>query len=71
MRNPEDTVITGAVISLARALGMSTLPEGIETVGQPKLLQTLGCYLIQSYYFAEPQPVWEASSMLLPPGPPG
>ncbi len=57
-----------AVISLARAPDMSTVAEGIETVGQAKLLQTLVCCLVQSYYFVEPQPAWEASAML--PDPP-
>ncbi len=53
-----------AVISLARVPGMSTGAEGIETVGQSKILQTPRCYLVQGYYFAEPQPSREASAML-------
>ena len=34
-----------AVISLARALSMSTVAEGIETGGQEELLRILGCDL--------------------------
>ena len=53
-----------AVISLARALSMSTVTEGIETGGQEELLRILGCDLGPGYYFAEPRPAWEASAML-------
>jgi EAL domain-containing protein (putative c-di-GMP-specific phosphodiesterase class I) len=65
--NPEDTKIVEAVISLAHALGMSTVAEGIETSEQVELLQTMGCDLGQGYYFAEPRPAWEASVLLSPP----
>ena len=62
--NPEDSAKVEAVISLARALGMSTVVEGIETSEQAELLRTLGCDQGQGYYFADPRPAWEVSDIL-------
>jgi EAL domain-containing protein (putative c-di-GMP-specific phosphodiesterase class I) len=63
--SPEDTAIVEAVVSLARAMGMETVAEGIETTGQADLLRTLGCELGQGYYFSEPLPAHEADALLL------
>ena len=63
--NPEDTAIVEAVISLARALGLRTVAEGIETTGQLDRLWALGCELGQGYYFSEPLPAHEVSALLL------
>jgi EAL domain-containing protein (putative c-di-GMP-specific phosphodiesterase class I) len=51
-----------AVVSLARAMGMQTVAEGIETTGQADLLRALGCELGQGYYFSEPLPAHEANA---------
>ena len=51
----EDTAIVTAVIGLGKALGLSTVAEGVETAGQLALLRDLGCDLAQGYYFARPQ----------------
>ena len=63
-QNPEDTAIVEAVISLAQAMGLQTVAEGIETTGQADLVRTLGCELGQGYYFSEPLPAHEASALL-------
>jgi EAL domain-containing protein (putative c-di-GMP-specific phosphodiesterase class I) len=62
--NPEATAIVEAVVSLARAMGMQTVAEGIETSGQADLLRALGCELGQGYYFSEPLPAHEAIALL-------
>ena len=61
--NPEATAIVEAVVSLARAMGMQTVAEGIETTGQADLLRALGCELGQGYYFSQPLPAHEASAL--------
>ena len=67
--NPEDKAIVEAVISLARALDLSTVAEGIETPGQLERLRDLGCELGQGHYFSGALPAYEASALLLaPPG---
>ncbi len=64
-QNPEDTAIVEAVISLAQAMGLQTVAEGIETTGQADLVRALGCELGQGYYFSEPLPAHEANALLL------
>jgi diguanylate cyclase (GGDEF)-like protein len=44
------------IVGLARGLNMATIIEGAETQGEVLILQTLGCSLVQGYYFARPQP---------------
>ncbi len=62
---PEDTAIVEAVISLAHALGLRTVAEGIETTEQLKRLRDLGCEMGQGYYFSGALPAHEASGLLL------
>ena len=52
----EDSAIVAAVVSMAHALGMTAVAEGVETAGQVAELRALGCDLAQGYYFARPQP---------------
>jgi EAL domain-containing protein (putative c-di-GMP-specific phosphodiesterase class I) len=65
--NSEDIAIVEAVISLASALGMTTVAEGIETTEQLDRLQALGCQLGQGYYFSEPLPAHKVSTPILVP----
>jgi diguanylate cyclase (GGDEF)-like protein/PAS domain S-box-containing protein len=53
-RDPEDTAIVRAVITLSHTLGMKVTAEGVETAEQMAYLQSLGCELGQGYYFAKP-----------------
>jgi EAL domain-containing protein (putative c-di-GMP-specific phosphodiesterase class I) len=62
--NPEDTAIVEAVISLAHALGLRTVAEGIETTEQVDRLRALGCEMGQGYYYSEPLPAHEATALL-------
>ena len=54
--NPVDSAIAAAVIGLAKALGMTTVAEGVETEAQLTHLQSLGCPVMQGYYFSRPLP---------------
>ena len=53
----EYVVIVQAVVSIARALGMTTTAEGVETAGQYEFLKALGCDEVQGYLFSPPVPV--------------
>lgn len=51
------SVIIGCVVSLAAALSIRTICEGIETREQAVLLTKLGCNMAQGFFFARPMPV--------------
>jgi EAL domain-containing protein (putative c-di-GMP-specific phosphodiesterase class I) len=53
----EHVVIVQAVVSIARALGMATTAEGVETAGQREFLTALGCDEAQGYLFSAPVPI--------------
>ena len=45
-----------AIITMAHALGMRVVAEGVETVGQVKVLRALRCDEIQGFYVSQPLP---------------
>ena len=55
-REPEDTAICTAVVTLAHALGLRAVAEGVETPEQLAELRTLGCEMAQGYLFGRPAP---------------
>src|SRR5262249_13275858 len=55
-RKTEATAICTAVVSLAHALGMRAVAEGVESNEQLASLRTLGCELAQGYLFGKPAP---------------
>lgn len=57
--------IVRAILTLAKSLHMHTVAEGVETKGQLKWLEELGCFEIQGYYFSKPLPIEELNSWLL------
>lgn len=46
-----------AVVTLARALHLTTVAEGVETAQQAQLLRDVGCTYLQGYHFARPAPL--------------
>ncbi len=54
--NPDDASITGAIVSLARSLGIDVVAEGVETPEQLALLRRQGCTEVQGYLFKPPVP---------------
>jgi diguanylate cyclase (GGDEF)-like protein/PAS domain S-box-containing protein len=55
------TEIVRTIVSLARALGMEVVAEGVESAAQVAQLQVLHCDYAQGYYFARPM---EASQFI-------
>src|SRR4051812_26921820 len=51
-----DTAIVAAIVSLARALGIDAIGEGVESEEQAEHLRALGCPLAQGYLFGAPGP---------------
>ena len=60
----QDAAIIEAVASLAHALGLSTVAEGIETETQRRKSHELGCDLGQGFLFARPLPAFEMTALL-------
>ncbi|HEV7461863.1 MAG TPA: EAL domain-containing protein [Solirubrobacteraceae bacterium] len=59
-----DQQIVGAVVQMARALGMTVVAEGVETEGEGRRLRELGCHVLQGFYFARPMPPEEMTALL-------
>lgn len=51
-RDTQDSVIVSAIIDMAKTLGISVVAEGIETIEQLRVLETLQCESGQGWYFA-------------------
>jgi diguanylate cyclase (GGDEF)-like protein/PAS domain S-box-containing protein len=49
---PRVRAIVTAIIMLSHALGLTVVAEGVETVGQHRALQDLGCDLAQGFVYA-------------------
>jgi len=49
-----DKVLVSAIISMAKALGISVVAEGVELKEEVDILVSLGCDYIQGYYFSKP-----------------
>lgn len=60
----EDTSIVTSIISLAQALRLSTVAEGVETEDQARLLRLLRCEQMQGYLVAPPRSREEFEAML-------
>jgi len=52
--DPNDRVISNAVIAMAHTLGLTVVAEGVETLAQTEILRESGCDLFQGFYFDRP-----------------
>ncbi len=60
-RDREDEAIVEMILTLARALDLRTIAEGVEDAAQRDWLSRLGCSALQGYYFGRPvaaEAVW-------------
>ena len=53
-RERKDTRLLEVVIQLAESLEVPTIAEGVETAEQMLTLKTMGCDIVQGYYFSRP-----------------
>ncbi|MGV8964891.1 MAG: EAL domain-containing protein [Cellulomonas sp.] len=63
--DPKGAALVLAIIQLAKALGVSTVGEGIERAGQLDALGVMGCDLGQGYYLGRPAPPDAMSATLM------
>lgn len=52
-RDESDVAIVTAIVSLARALKLKVIAEGVESIEQQQLLAELGCHQVQGYLIAK------------------
>ncbi len=52
--NSDDVAIARTIVAMAKALGLSTVAEGVETGEQLDMLKNMGCDQIQGYLFGRP-----------------
>ena len=60
----KDAAITANLVTLAHALGVLAIAEGIESDGQLASLKGLGCDLAQGFLFARPMPAGQVQNLL-------
>ena len=60
----EGKVFFQAIVSMAHALGMSVVAEGVETGEQLAILQALECNEVQGYFIARPMPAGDMLTLM-------
>ena len=53
---PKSKIVIQSVINMAKALGIKTLAEGVETDEEVEFLKNVGCERLQGYHFGKPIP---------------
>jgi EAL domain-containing protein (putative c-di-GMP-specific phosphodiesterase class I) len=59
LQSEKDTKMMRAIITLARALDLHIVAEGVETEEQLALLKEMECETVQGFYFTHPLPTHE------------
>ncbi|WP_238996698.1 EAL domain-containing protein [Paenibacillus pinistramenti] len=54
--NPKVRSIVEAIIAMAHSLDQEVVAEGVETKEQIDILRSLGCDVVQGYYYSQPLP---------------
>jgi diguanylate cyclase (GGDEF)-like protein len=57
-------IITKAMIAMAKSLNIKIVAEGVEKKEELEVLKTLGCDIIQGFYFAKPMKVEELKEFI-------
>ena len=61
----KDTRLLEAMIRLAENFGVLTIAEGVETREQMLALKTMGCDIVQGFYFSRPLPANEFEAFVV------
>ena len=64
-REGGNTHMLEVIISIAKYLGVPVIAEGVETEEQLRALKTLGCDIVQGYFFSKPVPAPEYEAFIL------
>jgi diguanylate cyclase (GGDEF)-like protein len=64
LETKQGEILFTAIMSMAHALGMTVVAEGVETVEQLRILQGLSCDEIQGYFISKPLPANELPALM-------
>lgn len=56
--------ILNAVVGMAHNLNLQIIAEGVENKEQVEFLRSIGCYMVQGYYYSKPLPAEEYGAKL-------
>ncbi|MBS1849280.1 MAG: EAL domain-containing protein [Actinobacteria bacterium] len=62
--NADDSSIVSMVLALASSLGLEVIAEGVETLGQERMLRDKGCRYVQGYRYSVPVPRDEVGGLI-------
>ena len=62
--NQTQETLVRLIMDIARYLNMRVVAEGVEEKNQVDFLKSVGCYVIQGYYFSKPLPEEEFAQLL-------
>ncbi|WP_160310538.1 sensor domain-containing protein [Microvirga vignae] len=63
-QDQDDAAIVAAVVSLGASLGLQVTAEGVETEGQIRRLQEMGCHNAQGHFYAKPMAASQVAQLL-------
>jgi diguanylate cyclase (GGDEF)-like protein len=63
-RNSEDKAIAQAIIDMGKALGLTVVAEGVETIEQDEFLRSHACDELQGFLFSKPAAANEVAKLI-------
>jgi diguanylate cyclase (GGDEF)-like protein len=64
LEDHEDISIVSTIIQLAQNLGLNIVAEGVEELDIVRVLSSMGCHIVQGYYYAKPTAANELISVI-------
>ena len=64
-KSRKNTRMLEVVVDIAESLSVPTIAEGVETAEQMFTLKSMGCDIVQGYYFSRPVPASEFEAFLI------
>jgi diguanylate cyclase (GGDEF)-like protein len=52
--NEDSAALSAAIVGLAKSLRLDVVAEGVETIEQLRVLEELGCHIVQGFFFSKP-----------------
>ena len=63
--NRNDEIVLKSIVAMAKELGINVIAEGVERPDQIKLLDKVGCHLVQGFLYDNPMPEQEFQKRLI------